>query len=147
MRTLRPFMDADIDEVLAIWLAASIEAHHFIDRGFWENHLDAMRKEYLPASEVWVVEIEGAVKGFCAMHENELAALFVAPGAQRDGIGGELMELAQSQRAQLHLTVYAQNPGAVSFYERHGFTRVGAQTDEATGAEEILMEWRRPAPH
>ena len=146
MGTLRPFNAADMDAVLAIWLAASIHAHDFIEPGYWEEHLDAMREHYLPAAEVWVSEVDGAVTGFCALDGGRLAALFVAPEAQGGGIGSNLATKAQSRRDQLELTVYRRNARAVAFYRRHGFESVREQMDDATGEPELVMRWQRPSP-
>jgi len=33
---IRKFKESDIDQVIRIWLEASIEAHDFVDDNFWE---------------------------------------------------------------------------------------------------------------
>ena len=54
------------------------------------------------------------------------------------GIGRLLLEAAKSGRQELTLHAYAENTGAVRFYEREGF-----QTAETTGREGVLMRWTR----
>jgi len=144
LRTIRPFLPADMDAVLRIWLEASIRAHDFVAPEFWEERVDAMRNEYLPASEVWVLEEFETIQGFCALHGDTLEALFVAPDAQGAGIGKELMQYVQSMRQRLELCVFSRNDISVAFYKRHDFTPVREQTDPHTGAAELVMEWNAP---
>ena len=40
--------ETDMDQVLEIWLEASIKSHNFIKREFWESKLEDMRNLYLP---------------------------------------------------------------------------------------------------
>ncbi len=76
---IRAFQADDMEAVLAIWLAASIQAHDFIEPDFWHAQRDAMRERYLPASETYVAETSGQVVGFYSLYENTLAAIFVQP--------------------------------------------------------------------
>ena len=48
-----------------------------------------------------------------------------------------------TQRPRLQLTVYKDNAPSIQFYEKHGFTVAGEQTDEHTGHAELLMEFSR----
>ena len=41
---IRKFIVSDMDDILDIWLKASIQAHNFINNEFWESKIDAMRK-------------------------------------------------------------------------------------------------------
>ena len=140
---IRGFQNDDMDAVLAIWLAASNQAHDFMGEGYWAQHLEAMRHQYLPAAEIQVYEAGDGqgIMGFLAIHEDCLAALFVAPEAQGLGIGQALMAKAKSLRSSLSLSVYASNARSVAFYERCGFRCLSEGVDEATGALEILMRW------
>lgn len=61
---IREYRQADIDQVLAIWLTASIEAHNFIEPHFWESKVSEMRDVYIPASETFVLEYEEKINGF-----------------------------------------------------------------------------------
>ena len=129
----------DTDAVLDIWLSASIQAHDFIDASFWLSQVDAMRTLYLPASEVYVFERDGGVVGFHALHGDNLAALFVAPALQGQGIGRQLLAHAKNQRAVLNLSVYQENQASCRFYLAQGFVVVSEQTDAHTGHREYSM--------
>ncbi len=41
---IRPFTPADTEAVLAIWLEASLLAHHFIEHAYWHANLAPMRE-------------------------------------------------------------------------------------------------------
>ncbi|WP_044497815.1 N-acetyltransferase [Pseudomonas saudimassiliensis] len=133
----------DIDAILDIWLSASIQAHDFIDSSFWISKVGDMREIYLPASQTRVYEAAGKVLGFYSLYEDTLAAIFVAPGSQGQGIGSVLLADAKTQRPRLQLMVYKENAPSIQFYEKHGFTVAGEQTDEHTGHAELLMEFSR----
>ncbi|GAA5138508.1 N-acetyltransferase [Alloalcanivorax gelatiniphagus] len=139
---IRDYRPADIDQVLAIWLAASIEAHHFIEPAFWQSKMGEMRNVYIPASETFVYEDEGVVVGFYSLYENTLAAIFVAPGSQGKGVGSVLLDDAKSRRAKLKLTVYKENAASIRFYRNNGFSVLQEQIDEHTGHSELIMEHR-----
>lgn len=136
---IRAFRPEDMEPVLAIWLAASIQAHDFVAPDFWRAQLDNMRNLYLPHAEVYVYGDDAGVLGFYALAEDRLAAIFVAPDAQGKGIGKALLQHARTRRATLTLTVYQANVASVDFYRSQGFAIVGESLDEATGHEEYIM--------
>lgn len=136
---IREYRPDDIERVLAIWLAASIQAHNFIEPGFWESNVADMREVYIPASETMVFETAVGIEGFYCLRGNALAALFVAPDSQRRGIGSILMQSAQQRRANLELAVYKANTGSIAFYRNHGFSITAERLDAGTGHPELIM--------
>src|SRR5690606_26063056 len=140
---IRDSRAGDIDAILDIWLSASIQAHDFIDSAFWVAKVGDMRDIYLPASQTRVYEAAGKVRGFYSLYEDTLAAIFVAPGSQGQGIGSVLLADAKTQRPRLQLTVYKENAPSIPFSEMHGLTVAGEQTDDHTGQAELLMEFSR----
>ena len=138
---IREYQPSDLDQILTIWLAASIQAHRFIGADYWESKVSDMRDIYLPASETCVYEDQGRVVGFYSLFGNSLAAIFVAPELQGQGIGSALLEDAKSRRETLQLTVYRENASSVRFYQQHGFCSLGEQVDEHTGHPELLLEF------
>ena len=101
-----------------------------------------MEGTYIPASETYVYEDEAGIKGFFSLCENTLAALFVSPEHQGEGIGRTLVARAKQLRRELELSVYKKNPKAVRFYERCGFEGVCEKVDEHTGQPELVMRYR-----
>lgn len=128
-----------MEDVLKIWLDASVRAHDFVDSRFWQSKVGDMEQTYIPASETYVYEDEAGIKGFFSLCENTLAALFVSPEHQGEGIGRTLIARAKQIRRELELRVYTKNPKAVRFYERSGFEAVAEQVDEQTGQPELVM--------
>nr|WP_314482594.1 GNAT family N-acetyltransferase [uncultured Pseudomonas sp.] len=115
-------------------------------RAFWEDELEAMRTEYLPASETFVVEQREAVVGFISLLGDTGAALFVAPASQGMGVGSRLLDYAKQRSTRLELKVYRTNESAVAFYQRAGFSVVAQGRDEHTGAAELTLEWVAARP-
>ncbi len=140
---VRKFHEQDMERVLDIWLEASIRAHHFIPRAFWESKLAAMRTLYLPNSESYVYELLGEVRGFISLQENTIAALFVAPDNQSTGIGTQLIRHAKALYASLRLAVYKENVNGIRFYKKCGFTVAEEKIDEHTERTELLMVYSR----
>ncbi|WP_421197805.1 GNAT family N-acetyltransferase, partial [Aeromonas enteropelogenes] len=89
---IRPLSTADLDAAVELWYQASIRAHHFIPASFWHAQRAAMRDIYLPASESWVYEEGSQLLGFVSYHQGALAALFITPNKQSQGLGRLLLE-------------------------------------------------------
>ena len=128
-------------DVLRIWLDASVRAHGFVDGWFWQSKVRDMKETYIPASETYICEDEEGMKGFLSLCENTLAAMFVAPEHQGEGIGRKLMQKAKELRRELELSVYKDNGRAVRFYEMCGFRCVAERVDKYTGHPELVMRF------
>lgn len=162
--TIRPARTADLPAVQAL-LAATW--HHTYDRWLGcarvariteEWHSIARLSEQLdaPATAFLVAELRGAflATGFAhaiGAHDVEIGRLYVAPHAQRHGIGARLLQAllgAFPLSCRFYLEVEPRNAGAIRFYERHGFVRGGSvQGGGAHGAgiAAIAMQLTRPA--
>ncbi|WP_444920117.1 N-acetyltransferase [Microbulbifer sp. CnH-101-G] len=136
---IRSYTPNDIETILNIWLKASVKAHNFIAADFWKSQIDNMRNIYIPNSETYIYEIQSKVTGFYSLVDNTLAALFVDPEFQGQGIGKQLLEHAKSQRSPLNLTVYKENVSSYQFYLSQGFHLLKEQSDNHTGHIECLM--------
>lgn len=76
----------------------------------------------------------GAPLGFCAIREDELDQLFVAPETRGSGLAAILLAdgelcLAKQGTARAHLLCVIQNHRAVRFYERQGWTNMGVSVE------------------
>jgi ribosomal protein S18 acetylase RimI-like enzyme len=73
-----------------------------------------------------------AVRG-TFIHSGYVRSLAVAPERQRRGVGGALMDAAETailaEGPNVFLMVNDQNAGAQRFYERRGYRRVGLLSD------------------
>ena len=121
--TLRPFFaDSDTARLSDIWLRASVIAHPFIGEATLREQQPLMEDVYLPMASTWVAETGGLAVGFVCLLKSHIAALFVDPAHQGQGIGRALLDFAASRHNVLTLEVYTDNTRAVAFYERYGFT-------------------------
>jgi len=137
---IRKYREADIEHILDIWLSASIKAHSFAGSEYWQSKVSEMRDVYIPASETFVYEADDQIAGFYCLYGSTLAAVFVSPSLQGQGIGSALIDDAKSRRSCLQLSVYSQNAPSINFYKQHGFISLGEQIDEQTGQPEFIME-------
>lgn len=130
----------DLDPIVQIWLDGNCSAHHFVPMGYWESHLDYMRK-VLPQAEVWVYCIDKQIVAFLGLDSNYIAGLFVTEEFQSQGIGHALLDHAKSLYDVLSLCVYEKNQRAVKFYTREGFEVKDYHIDNPTDETEIAMQW------
>ena len=100
---IRNYREADIEQILDIWLSASIKAHSFVGSEFWQSKVSEMRDMYIPASETFVCEVDEQIAGFYCLYGNTLAAVFVSPSLQGQGIGSALIDDATSSFCSLPL--------------------------------------------
>ncbi|MST87216.1 GNAT family N-acetyltransferase [Lactobacillus porci] len=139
---IRKFQAADLDAVARIWLQTNREAHGFVPDHFWQDQLADVKREFL-AADLYVAEEDGKIAGFIGLEGDEVAGLFVAASCQSRGLGKQLLDQAKSERPQLYLRVYEQNPRALEFYEREDFKFQGEETDPYTGEPEYALFWQR----
>lgn len=137
---LRPFTDADFDELVTAWRAASVVAHPFLTPDFLEAEVESIREIYLPAAETWVAEDDGKLVGFLSLLGSEVGALFVHPSAWHQGIGRALLAKAVELRGDLTLRVFAENEVGRTFYRKVGFIETGREDHKETGSELVRME-------
>jgi putative acetyltransferase len=138
---IREIKPEEINNVLDIWLKASIKAHRFVNEEYWKSKMDVMQKTYIPSSETYVFKENNIIKGFFSLKNETLAAMFVAPEYQDQGVGHKLMDKAKSLRSRLKLTVYKENMKSIDFYKKCGFEIIKEKVDEHTGHIEILMKF------
>lgn len=97
---------------------------------------------------VWVAE-DDELLGFFTLTSTWLDSLYVAPQAQRQGIGGALLDLAKSMRPDgFALWVFVSNEPARAFYRRHGLVELehtdGQDNEEK--APDLRMAWPGERP-
>jgi GNAT superfamily N-acetyltransferase len=103
---------------------------------------DRWHEPYMPAAELdgeiaagvtfWGYEADGALLGVMGIQPVDDVTLirhaYVAPGNQRGGIGGALLEhLIATATQPLLVGTWAAAEWAIRFYERHGFALVSPQ--------------------
>ena len=136
---IRKYNTADLEEVIAVWLSSSIEAHPFIDEKTWKLHTADLRNQYLPNADSWVWEEGGKIVGFISLIGDYVGGLFVLPEWQGKGIGTRFIRLAKSERGRLTVGVYDKNEKAKEFYLRCGFIYESEEVQQETGEIVINM--------
>lgn len=131
----------ETDRVMSIWKYSTIKAHDFISEKYWENNYDVVKDVYIPASETFIYEENGEIKGFISILNNEfIGALFVDINTQGRGIGSKLIDYAIKNYKKLNLAVYKDNKKSVEFYLNRGFKIIKEQLNEDSGFKEYIME-------
>ena len=105
-------------------------------------------REFVPQAlsgvEKLVVALEGGVPlGFMGARAGRLEMLFLAPEARGRGLGRQLLEEAIARYSVEELTVNAQNPDAVGFYEHLGFRTYKRTELDEEGRPYPLLYMRR----
>jgi GNAT superfamily N-acetyltransferase len=134
----------DVEAVVRIFRESRAEAMPWLpvvhtaeeDAAFYRGRL---------AGEAWVYELDGRVAGFALVTDDDLDALYVAPEAQRRGVGSALFRRAQAARpGGLGWWVFRDNTRARRFYEGLGgrclYETDGAGNEERT--PDARYEWR-----
>jgi len=135
----RLVIPADRDRVYDIYMHDEVVPY----LGFDPMPRDAFSKVFDPLFEsgcFYVYELDGQVQGFYkaqrhigrAAHVAYLGTLAVAPEVKGRGVAGAMLEdaIARLRRAgvrRVELTVEADNPRAIAFYQRLGFMHEGTQ--------------------
>ncbi|EWC41630.1 GNAT family N-acetyltransferase [Stutzerimonas stutzeri] len=130
---------ADQDRVYDIYMHPDVV--HYL--GFDPMPREAFAKVFVPLFEsggFYVYEDEGVVQGFYkiqrhlgrAAHVAYLGTLAVAPEVKGSGLARRMVreaidKLIASGIRRIELTVEADNPRAIAFYERCGFEYEGTQ--------------------
>ncbi len=131
---IRAYAERDTSRLVDIWLAAVRATHHFLtedDIQFFEPQL---RDQHIPELEVYVVEgADGELLGFAGLDGANLEMLFIDPAYHGQGIGKQLIDHAVVLKGRLKVDVNEQNPGALAFYLKCGFTQVGRSELDGSG--------------
>ena len=107
-----------------------------LEAAFVPLKIAAKREGLFEYPGLYVAEEEGAVTGFIACTEEELAWLYVAPACMRKGTGRSLAAYALKMFPDIHyIEVLKGNEPARKLYESMGFTVTGTDSGRMPGNE------------
>lgn len=143
------FRQASLEESDAVAAIARKSRAHFLpylpilhsfegDKKFYRNRV-------FEECDVWVIEDDQQLVGFCAFKEGWVEHLYLLPTHVGKTYGETLLNKAKENQSYLQLWVFQRNSRAINFYERNGFQKV-KETDGASNEEKLpdaLFEWRR----
>lgn len=146
--TIEPAAAADAAEIARLHRAVRTTSLPWLpDCHSPAEDLVFFRDTVLPASRVFVART-GAIIGFIAARPGWIDHLYVAPAAQRRGIGQALLAIARTGQVELRLWTFQRNHAAIAFYTAQGFAEE-RRTDGHDNEErepDVLMLWRAPRP-
>jgi putative acetyltransferase len=129
-----------MEETLRVFRAACIPSHPFLKPEFIQKSEQSMRDRTLLQFETDVVD-DGGIRAFLCRKNSFIEALFVDPAFQQRGLGKRLLDHLKARSTVVHLTVFAENPRAIKFYQREEFWAVKVSEHRETGETIVLLKW------
>lgn len=121
----------DDNDLKTIWYRSVTATHHFLtatDRAAIQRDLP----RYFRQVDLLKWQLDGVTIGFSGTSAADLVMLFLDPAYFRHGYGQEIIQYLITHDHVRTVTVNAQNPGALAFYQRQGFkiaSRAATDTD------------------
>jgi putative acetyltransferase len=144
--TLRPYVDADKNAAIALWLATWGATYPQIDfaarLSWWREHWQKLTHA---AKIVVALDANDAMIGFVTLepHTHYLDQLVVAPDYWGKAVAAAL--LAEAKRLAgdfIDLDVNTDNARAIGFYRKHGFVITGDGVNASSGRPVHHLRWR-----
>lgn len=136
---IRSYLPADEDELISVWLAATIPGQAFLPEAHWRDMEPAVRHDLLPAAETWVVIEDGKMVAFMSVIGDLIGGLFTHPDHQGQGHGRSLVEVARKRFDPVFVEVFEANERALGFYRWAGFVDHQRQTDPESGLPVLIL--------
>ena len=125
---VRPYADNDLSIIYEIYALSALDEFSTDKDQFKLIPLekDHKKREQLLESDIYVIEDNtGEIKGYGAVYNTRIRALFIHPDSRRLGYGRALLEYMLSQiSGAASLFVVSSNSQAIALYEKYGFTKV-----------------------
>jgi RimJ/RimL family protein N-acetyltransferase len=146
--------EADVEAVLDVQQPAAVQGlGHIFPQDTHPFPRDDVGRRWRtevvdPAVTCWVIDVDGAVRGFAAIRGDELLHFGTALDSWGTGLAGDALaavEDAWRRRGVLdvRLYVFEDNARARAFYERGGWTATGERTETAYPPHPVLLEYEK----
>lgn len=124
----------DYLKLIEIWEASVRATHSFLSEENIRNLRPLILEHYFDAVDLRVAKNEnGEIVGFIGVAEQNVEMLFISPEYRNKGIGSLLLKNAIQNQGAQKVDVNEQNPDAIGFYERLGFSVVGRSPLDGQG--------------
>lgn len=130
---ISPPLPHERPQLVVIWEAAVRATHHFLQESDIQLLKPLLETQYFPQVELFCARNDqGEISGFMGLAGKQVEMLFVAPEQHGRGIGKALMQHAVARGADT-VDVNEQNPAALGFYQKLGFTIVDRSPLDGAG--------------
>lgn len=139
---IKAYHPSDKNQLLAVWEKSVLATHHFLsqeDFMFIKSLLQEMDFEML---NVYCLLHQQKVVGFIGIDEKKIEMLFLYPDYMGQGLGRQLMEFALTAHGATFVDVNEQNPNAVAFYQKFGFTTFERTEKDDLGKDYPLLRMK-----
>lgn len=123
----------DYQELITVWEASVRATHDFLPDENITELKPLILQHYFAAVDLRATKQQGEITGFIGVADSNIEMLFVKPAYFRAGIGRTLINYARDNLGASKVDVNEQNPNAIGFYEKMGFTRVGRSALDGQG--------------
>lgn len=111
-----------IDQLTRVWERSVRTTHTFLSEAEVAQIKPFVPQALAGVETLVVAERDDAPVGFMGVRGDRLEMLFLDPDVRGQGLGRRLLEHGIERLGVTELTVNEQNPQAVGFYERLGFS-------------------------
>ena len=132
-----------VDALCAVWEGSVRATHDFLPEGEVERIGAMVPQAIAGVPTLLVCTRDSEPAGFLGMDGTFIEMLFVSATCRGQGIGRSLVECAIADHGATEVSVNEQNPQAVGFYERMGFTTYRRTNIDGEGAPYPLLFMRR----
>ena len=130
-------------ELLGIWEASIHASHHFLTEDDIRSLFPQAEEAVRQIETLWVAGDENARIGFMGIQSGKIEMLFLHPDHFRKGIGSMLIQKAFSELDAQYVDVNEQNPSAVKFYKRMGFSAFRRDSTDDQGNPFPILRMKR----
>ena len=120
-------------ELIDIWERSVRATHNFLPEENISELKPLILQHYFDAVELRYIAKNNEIAGFIGVAESNIEMLFVDPKYFGQGLGSQLIKYALEELEASKVDVNEQNPGAIGFYEKMGFKKIGRSELDGQG--------------
>ncbi|WP_024695034.1 GNAT family N-acetyltransferase [Pseudomonas syringae] len=113
----------DYPALVDVWERSVRATHDFLPDAYITQLKDLLLRQYLDGVTLFCTrDVQLKITGFAGVNRSKLDMLFIDPEHRGHGLGKQLLAHAIAHFHIRELDVNEQNPQALGFYLKHGFT-------------------------